>query len=79
MEGGQIPMVIRLAPGSAGPVRAAVDHTHCLSDLVRRMPRRVVRELLEQVLAIPLSPGSLQNSWDEASEAVAEPCAELER
>jgi Transposase IS66 family len=39
---------------------------------------RVVRELLEQVLGIPLSLGSIQNSWEEASEAVAEPCAELE-
>jgi transposase len=47
--------------------------------VVCRMPRRVVRELLEQVLAIPLSLGSIQNSWEEASEAVAESCAELER
>jgi transposase len=39
----------------------------------------VVRELLEQVLAIPLSLGSIQNSWEEASEAVAEPCTELEK
>jgi transposase len=46
--------------------------------VVCRMPRRMVRELLEQVLAIPLSLGSIQNSWEEASEAVAEPCAELE-
>ena len=41
--------------------------------------RRMVRELLEQVLGIPLSLGSIQNSWEEASDAVAEPCAELER
>ena len=47
--------------------------------VVCRLPRRVVRELLEQVLAIPLSLGSIQNSWEEASDAVAEPCAELER
>ena len=47
--------------------------------VVCRMPRRVVRELLEQVLGIPLSLGSIQNSWEEASESVAEPCAELER
>lgn len=47
--------------------------------VVCRMPRRMVRELLEQVLAIPLSLGSIQNSWEEASEAVAEPCAELEK
>jgi transposase len=47
--------------------------------VVCRMPRRVVQEVLEQVLGIPLSLGSIQNSWEEASEAVAEPCAELER
>ena len=46
---------------------------------VCRMPRRMVLELMEQVLGIPLSLGSIQNSWEEASEAVAEPCAELER
>jgi transposase len=47
--------------------------------VVCRMPRRVVQELLEQVLRIPLSLGSIQNSWEEASEAVAGPCVELER
>lgn len=47
--------------------------------VVCRMPRRMVRDLMEQVLAIPLSLGSIQNGWEEASEAVAEPCAELER
>jgi transposase len=47
--------------------------------VVCRMPRRVVQELLEQVLSIPLSLGSIQNSWEEASEAVAEPCTELEK
>jgi transposase len=47
--------------------------------VVCRMPRRVVRELLEQVLGIPLSLGSIQNSWQEASDAVAEPCAQLEK
>ena len=47
--------------------------------VVCRMPRRVVRELLEQVLGIPLSLGSIQKSWEEASDAVAEPCAELEK
>jgi hypothetical protein len=45
--------------------------------VVCRMPRRVVQELMEQVLGIPLSLGSVQNSWEETSEAVAEPCAEL--
>jgi transposase len=47
--------------------------------VVCRLPRRMVRELLEQVLAIPLSLGSIQNSWEEVSEAVAETCAELEQ
>jgi hypothetical protein len=47
--------------------------------VVCRMPRRVVQELLRQVLGIPLSLGSIQKSWEDASEAVAEPCTELER
>jgi len=47
--------------------------------VVCRMPRRVVQELLGHVLGIPLSLGTIQNSWEEASEAVAEPCAELEK
>jgi transposase len=47
--------------------------------VVCRMPRRVVQELLQQVLGIPLSLGSIQNSWEEASEAVAEACGELEK
>ncbi len=47
--------------------------------VVCRMPRRVVQELLGQVLGIPLSLGSIQNSWEEAGQAVAEPCTELEK
>jgi transposase len=47
--------------------------------VVCRMPRRVVQEFPGQVLGIPLSLGSIQNSWEEASEAVAGSCAELER
>jgi hypothetical protein len=43
------------------------------------MPRRVVLESLEHVLGIPLSLGSVQNVWEEASEAVAEPYEELAR
>jgi transposase len=39
--------------------------------VVCRLPRRTVRELLEQVLSIPLSLGSIQNSWEEVSGAVA--------
>jgi transposase len=62
--------------GHFGPELTAL--IACLT-VVCRMPRRVVQELLQQVLGIPLSLGSIQNSWEEASEAVAEPCAELEK
>jgi transposase len=65
----------REAQGQFGPRLTALI---AYLTVVCRMPRRVVRELLEQVLAIPLSLGSIQNSWEEASNAVAEPCAELE-
>ena len=44
-----------------------------------RMPRRVVLEALEHVLGIPLSLGSVQKVWEEASEAVAGPYEELGR
>lgn len=64
------------ATGQFGPQLTALI---AYLTVVCRMPRRVVRELLEQVLAIPLSLGSIQKSWEEASEAVAEPYAELGR
>ena len=66
----------REAQGQFGPQLTALI---AYLTVVCRMPRRVVRELLEQVLAIPLSLGSIQNSWEEASQAVAEPCTELEK
>ena len=44
-----------------------------------RMPRRVVLDSLEHVLGIPLSLGSVQNVWEEAAEALAEPYEELAR
>ena len=44
-----------------------------------RMPRRVVEALLEQVLGIDISLGSTQKCWEEASQAVATPCRELEQ
>jgi transposase len=44
-----------------------------------RMPRRVVLEAVEHVLGIPLSLGSVQKVWEEASEAVAGPYEELGR
>ena len=43
-----------------------------------RMPRRVTEALLEQVLNIQISLGSTQKCWEEASQAVAAPCQELE-
>jgi transposase len=64
------------AQGQFGPQLTALI---AYLTVVCRMPRRMVQELLEQVLAIPLSLGSILNSWEEASEALAEPCAELER
>jgi len=47
--------------------------------VVCRMPRRVVEALLAQVLGIEMSLGSTQKCWEEASEAVASPCRELEQ
>jgi transposase len=64
------------AQGQFGPQLTALI---AYLTVVCRLPRRMVRELLEQVLAIPLSLGSIQKSWEEVSEAVAEPCGELER
>ena len=62
--------------GDFGPNLAALI---AYLTVVCRMPRRVVLALLEQVLGIRLSLGSVQSSWEEAGEAVAEPCAELEK
>jgi hypothetical protein len=47
--------------------------------VVCRMPRRVVEALLGQVLEIEISLGSTQKCWEEASQAVAVPCQELEQ
>lgn len=47
--------------------------------VVCRMPRRVVMGLLAQVLGIEISLGSTQKCWEEASQAVAAPCQELEQ
>ncbi len=47
--------------------------------VVCRMPRRVVEALLGQVLGINISLGSTQKCWEEASQAVAAPCRELEK
>ena len=47
--------------------------------VVCRLPRGVVRQVLEGALQIPISVGSTQNAWEEASIAVAEPYAELQQ
>jgi transposase len=62
--------------GQFGPQLAALV---AYLTVVCRLPRRVVHALLEEVLQIPMSLGSTQATWEEASAAVAGPCQELER
>jgi transposase len=64
------------ATGQFGPRLAALI---AYLTVVCRLPRRVVEAMLEQVLGIAISLGSTQKCWEEASEAVAGPCRELER
>lgn len=47
--------------------------------VVCRIPRRVVQALLADALHVPISLGSTQATWEEASAAVAAPCQELEQ
>jgi transposase len=47
--------------------------------VVCRIPRRVVQALLADALHVPISLGSTQATWEEASAAVATPCQELEQ
>ena len=61
--------------GSFGPQLTALV---AYLTVVCRMPRRVVEALLEQVLGVEMSLGSTQKCWEEASQAVAIPCQELE-
>lgn len=61
--------------GNFGPQLAALI---AYLTVVCRMPRRVVEALLEQVLGVTMSLGSTQKCWEEASQAVAAPCQELE-
>ena len=61
--------------GSFGPQLAGLI---AYLTVVCRMPRRVVEALLGQVLGIEISLGSTQKCWEEASQAVADPCQELE-
>jgi transposase len=46
--------------------------------VVCRLPRLVVQRLLESALQLPISLGSTQKAWEEASAAVATPYEELE-
>ena len=47
--------------------------------VVCRMPRRVVQALLADALHVPISLGSTQATWEEASAAVTAPYQELEQ
>ncbi len=64
------------ASGHFGPQRTALI---AYLTGVCRMPRRVVEALLGQVLGIDISLGSPQKCWEEARQAVAAPCQELEK
>jgi transposase len=64
------------APGHFGPQLTALI---AYLTVVCRMPRRVVEALLGQVLGIEISLGSTQKCWEEASQAVAGTCQELEQ
>ena len=64
------------ATGQFGPQLTALI---AYLTVVCRMPRRVVEALLRQVLRIEISLGSTQKCWEEASQAVAAPCKELEQ
>ena len=62
--------------GHFGPQLAALI---AYLTVVCRLPRRVVDVLLAQVLGMEISLGSTQKCWEEASQAVATPCQELEQ
>ena len=64
------------AAGQFGPQLTALI---AYLTVVCRMPRRVVEALLKQALGIDISLGSTQKCWEEASQAVATPCQELEQ
>jgi transposase len=68
--------VFQEARGHFGPQLTALI---AYLTVVCRLPRRVVEVLLAQVLGIEISLGSTQKCWEEASQAVAAPCQELEQ
>ena len=63
------------AQGDFGPQLAALV---AYWTVMCRMPRSVVKTMLETVLGIPISLGSVQYLWEEAGEAVQAPCQQLE-
>ncbi len=63
------------AQGDFGPQLAALV---AYWTVMCRMPRSVVKTVLETVLGIPISLGSVQHLWEEAGEAVQAPCQQLE-
>src|ERR1700722_1611241 len=65
-----------LAAGHFGPQLAALI---AYLTVGCRMPRRVGGAPPRQVVGIEISLGSTQKCWEEASQAVAAPCQELER
>lgn len=68
-----------LPPEAAGQFGPQLTALIAYLTVVCRMPRRVVETLLGQVLQIEISLGSTQKCWEEASQAVAAPCQELEQ
>jgi transposase len=64
------------AKNTFGPrLTATMAHLSMLGHI----PRRAMMRVLDQVLGIPISLGSVQNSLEEVSAAVAAPCKELEQ
>ena len=64
------------AEGQFGPQLTALI---AYLTVVCRLPRLLVQALLEGALQIPISVGSTQKAWEEASAAVATPYRELEQ
>lgn len=68
-----------LPPGVQGNFGPQLTALMAYMTVMCRIPRRLMKNFLEEVLGIPLSLGSTQNAWEEASAAVAEPYRELEQ
>jgi transposase len=68
-----------LPPDVDGQFGAQLTALIAYLTVVCRVPRRLVQALLEDALHVPISVGSTQAAWKEASEAVHAPCQELEQ